>query len=137
MSVVIHLMSANPGSGEATLGCQNGSLLIDFVGQMGPTTRTHLLILDMFLLILQLSILSIVTERSELEKSSCHLHRDDDFFSAKDNIQALDAEERGLSTDSGFCSRLTSPISYVREQSYIGRMRLGEFWLLDIVKLRR
>jgi len=54
-----HLLFSVPSAGEPTQGYLHGGLLIDFIGQRGPTSRLRLLFVDVVILILQLTMLAI------------------------------------------------------------------------------
>ena len=93
LCVLFHLLNSAPEAGEATRGYLHGSLLLDFVGQQGPTSKTRLLLLDVIVLLLQLLALAVMSEKSELEAK-----KDGDSLSTAHsdaNNQDHDAEERG------------------------------------------
>ena len=64
-----HLWFPGPGAGEATRGYLHGGLLLDFVGQLGPSSKLRLVLLDVFILLLQLIALAATTKRRSLGKS--------------------------------------------------------------------
>ena len=49
-------------------GYIHGALLIDFVGELGPISKTRLVLLDFLAMVLQFVILAIVLEREGLKK---------------------------------------------------------------------
>jgi hypothetical protein len=65
--MLFHLFSRAPEAGEATRGYLHGSLLLDFIGQHGPSSKLRLLLLDMVILLLQFLALAVISERKELE----------------------------------------------------------------------
>lgn len=49
-------------------GYIHGALLIDFVGELGPISKTRLVLLDLATMVLQFVILTVVLERAALKK---------------------------------------------------------------------
>ncbi|MBE7180933.1 MAG: DSC4 family protein, partial [Terriglobus roseus] len=66
LCLILHLYLAQPAAGEATRGYLHGGLLIDFVGQKGPSSRWLLAALDVAIALLQLVMLAAVVEEREL-----------------------------------------------------------------------
>ncbi|KAF2132178.1 DUF1746-domain-containing protein [Dothidotthia symphoricarpi CBS 119687] len=64
----LHLLYAAPSAGEDTRGYLHGGLMIDFIGQQGPTSKWKLGGLDMCILLLQLVMVSVHVKRRELKK---------------------------------------------------------------------
>lgn len=64
--IVAHLYSSQLEAGEGTRGYLHGGLLLDFIGQQGPTSKWHLFLLDTFLTLLQFISLAVVAKRMEL-----------------------------------------------------------------------
>ena len=96
----LHIYSSQPQAGEATRGYLHGGLLLDFIGQKGPTSKFHLVLLDFLILLLQLVALSALVERKDLEKmkrshplSTNTEHRNNEMD--RSATQDHDAEERG------------------------------------------
>jgi uncharacterized protein DUF1746 len=135
LSFLLHATSIYPSLDKITGRYQSGGLLIDFIGQIGPISKGLLLILDVYVLILQLSLLSILTERLVLENAYGHGHREGDIVTIE-SILDLDVEGRGSLTDNGFCNLCSlvgkSPITHLFQ---VGKFSIGTFWLLDVVKL--
>ncbi|KAL1311093.1 hypothetical protein AAFC00_001300 [Neodothiora populina] len=50
----LHVIYDRPAATEATRGYLHGGLAMDFIGQKGPTSKIHLVALDILLLLLQL-----------------------------------------------------------------------------------
>ena len=67
---ILHVFYPRPKAGEATRGYLHGGMMIDFVGQQGPTSKWHLVLLDGLILALQLVMLAVLVERRTLEASS-------------------------------------------------------------------
>jgi hypothetical protein len=64
----LHLLSAAPRAGEETREYLHGGLLIDFIGQQGPSPKWKLAGLDVCILALQLLMVAIHVKRRELKK---------------------------------------------------------------------
>lgn len=95
---MLHLYLSRPQVGEATRGYLHGGLLIDFIGQLGPTSKLHLFILDVWILLLQLVMLAAYVERQRLKSSSSPTSTGAPVASAIPGAaqQDHDAEERGV-----------------------------------------
>ncbi|KAL8807756.1 MAG: hypothetical protein Q9200_004555 [Gallowayella weberi] len=63
VSMFIHYTKSQTSAGEGMRGYLHGSLLIDFVGQKSPVSRTRLLAFDALVLGLQLVMLALIVER--------------------------------------------------------------------------
>lgn len=61
-------MYAAPSAGEDTGGYLHGGLMIDFIGQQGPTSKWKLAGLDILILLLQSTMVSVHIKRRELKK---------------------------------------------------------------------
>lgn len=70
LCVILHLYYARPEAGEATRGYLHGGLLLDFIGQQGPTSKLHLVVLDMAIMIVQLTALAVVIKQKEFIKEN-------------------------------------------------------------------
>lgn len=80
-------------------GYLHGGLLTDFVGQLGPTSKFRLGVMDLGIFLLQLTMLWIVVEKKELEAV---MGGGVETFAPSwsgAGRQDLDAEEQGLSRD--------------------------------------
>lgn len=64
----LHLVYAAPSAGEDTGGYLHGGLMIDFIGQHGPTSKWKLAGLDICILLLQSTMVSVHIKRRELKK---------------------------------------------------------------------
>ncbi|MCJ1283785.1 hypothetical protein MMC26_003116 [Xylographa opegraphella] len=69
INILLHTISAAPDAGEAMRGYIHGALLIDFIGELGPISKTRMVLLDLIIMALQFVILAVVLEREELKKS--------------------------------------------------------------------
>ena len=76
-------------------GYLHGGLLIDFVGQEGPISKTKLVLLDILTLALQLLMLSVTLERSKMRDSDIIISASGASTTTTPH-QDHDSEERGL-----------------------------------------
>jgi hypothetical protein len=60
---VLHQTYPAPSAGEDTRGYLHGGLVIDFIGQQGPTSRWRLAALDVCILLLQLLMVAVHQRR--------------------------------------------------------------------------
>ncbi|KAF2279394.1 DUF1746-domain-containing protein [Westerdykella ornata] len=65
---LLHLLFSAPSAGEESRGYLHGGLMIDFIGQQGPTSKWKLAALDVCILILQLVMASVTVKKRELKK---------------------------------------------------------------------
>ncbi|KAK6342726.1 hypothetical protein TWF718_008116 [Orbilia javanica] len=85
---LFHLFSEPASGSEATGGYLHGGMIIDFVGQEGPTSRFRLIFLDLIIFTLQLIMLAAKISKQDLLNSS-----------GPNRVipaQNLDDEERGV-----------------------------------------
>ncbi|KAF2476731.1 DUF1746-domain-containing protein [Lindgomyces ingoldianus] len=68
LNFLLHLLYSAPSAGEDTRGYLHGGLMIDFIGQLGPTSKWKLVGLDTAILLLQLVMVSVHVKRRELKK---------------------------------------------------------------------
>ncbi|KAL9079879.1 MAG: hypothetical protein Q9157_001281 [Trypethelium eluteriae] len=99
---LLHLWAVRPEAGEATRGYLHGGLLLDFVGQRGPSSKFHMIVLDALVLSLQLVMLCAFIERQSLKRAlattavSNATTAQQDSGSSVSLTQDHDHEERGL-----------------------------------------
>jgi hypothetical protein len=102
LCVLLHTLLSAPSAGEATRGYLHGGLVMDFIGQNGPSSTFHLLLLDCFVLALQVVHLSASVLRQRLRQG---LLADDSVAAATSSspstvtstaAQTVDDEERGV-----------------------------------------
>jgi hypothetical protein len=96
-----HLWFSRPEAGEAARGYLHGGLLLDFVGQLGPSSKFRLVLLDIFILFLQLIALAATVKRRSMGKTkpptaARAARTTSDSAVATLSGQDHDAEERGL-----------------------------------------
>jgi hypothetical protein len=73
INFLLHLTYPAPSAGEDTRGYLHGGLMIDFIGQQGPTSKWKLGALDICILFLQLVMVSVHVKRRELKKKLAKL----------------------------------------------------------------
>jgi hypothetical protein len=99
VNFLLHLTYPAPSAGEDTRGYLHGGLMIDFIGQQGPTSTWTLGALDTCLLALQLVMVSVHVKRRELKKKLATLSAGGGGATATTANAALDQdaddEERG------------------------------------------
>jgi len=96
-----HLWFSRPEAGEAARGYLHGGLLLDFVGQLGPSSKFRLVLLDIFILFLQLIALAATVKRRSMGKTkhptaARAARTTSDSAVATLSGQDHDAEERGV-----------------------------------------
>jgi hypothetical protein len=84
----------------------HGGLIIDFIGQQGPSSKFHLAVLDLSVLVLQVVMLSVHLKRIKLKKRLPKLAGSDTTTTTSTDSQTAehttdpgqdaDAEERGV-----------------------------------------
>ncbi|KAF2198793.1 DUF1746-domain-containing protein [Delitschia confertaspora ATCC 74209] len=98
---ILHLTFPAPSAGEDTRGYLHGGLMIDFIGQEGPTSKLKLAGLDICLLVLQLVMLSVHVKRRDLKKRLANSRGITETSPPGDGREAnleqdADSEERGI-----------------------------------------
>jgi hypothetical protein len=73
INFALHLLYAAPSAGEDTRGYLHGGLMIDFIGQQGPTSKWKLAGLDIALLLLQMTMVAVHVKRRELKKKLANM----------------------------------------------------------------
>jgi hypothetical protein len=61
--LLFHLFSSAPEAGETTRGYLHGGLAMDFIGQKGPSSKVHLIILDLLVVTLQFTHMAAMMAR--------------------------------------------------------------------------
>lgn len=69
VNFLLHLLYPAPAAGEETRGYLHGGLMIDFIGQQGPTNKWKLASLDIALLLLEMVMLAVHVKRRDLKKN--------------------------------------------------------------------
>lgn len=109
INFLLHLTYPAPSAGEETRGYLHGGLMIDFIGQRGPTSKWKLAGLDICILLLQLVMVSVHVKRRQAKKTVAQISAGSAETGANDEERAeqpaddsaareqdADAEERGV-----------------------------------------
>lgn len=105
VNFLLHLTYPAPSAGEDTRGYLHGGLMIDFIGQQGPTGKWKLAALDVCILVLQLFMVSVHVKRRELKKKLANMSAGRGPTTSSDRStsdvpaareQNADDEERGV-----------------------------------------
>jgi hypothetical protein len=111
VNFLLHLTYPAPFAAEDTRGYLHGGLMIDFIGQQGPTSKWKLAGLDMCILLLQLLMVSVHVKRRQAKKTVAQTSAGSTETSTTDGESAqqspddgdgpareqdADAEERGV-----------------------------------------
>ncbi|KAK3071103.1 hypothetical protein LTR53_009266, partial [Teratosphaeriaceae sp. CCFEE 6253] len=98
LCLALHMYLAAPSAGEATRGYLHGGLAMDFVGQKGPSSKLHLIILDLLVVVLQIVHLSAHITRQRLKEGSVSVTTPTGrhYTPPASSTQDADAEERGV-----------------------------------------
>lgn len=98
--ILLHIFTARSEAGEAMRGYLHGGVIIDLIGQKGPTSKIHLLLLDFLILGLQCFMLTVHVERERLKAALAAFLKPAATGEsvAREGIstQDQDAEERGI-----------------------------------------
>ncbi|KUJ24038.1 DUF1746-domain-containing protein [Mollisia scopiformis] len=103
--ILLHIFTARSEAGEAMRGYLHGGVIIDLIGQKGPTSKIHLVLLDLLILGLQCFMLAVHVERERLTKyvaalsSGSALPPSDQPRAEVATAQDHDAEEQGIMRD--------------------------------------
>ncbi|TVY49335.1 DSC E3 ubiquitin ligase complex subunit [Lachnellula occidentalis] len=97
---LLHIFTARSEAGEAMRGYLHGGIIVDLIGQKGPTSKIHLVLLDVLVLVLQCFMLAVHIERERLVavlKAFLSPNQvTDEPRSTVSANQDHDAEERGI-----------------------------------------
>ncbi len=64
--MLLHIFTRRPEAGEAMRGYLHGGVIIDLIGQKGPSSKIHLVLLDIVILALQCFMLAVNAEKERL-----------------------------------------------------------------------
>lgn len=105
--MLLHIFTARSEAGEAVRGYLHGGVIIDLIGYKGPTSKIHLVLLDLLILGLQCFMLAVHVENERLRKAIAALSsgsgptvQSDQPRAETNTIQDHDAEEQGVMRDS-------------------------------------
>lgn len=130
VSAAYHFLRPNPAAGEATRGYLHGGLILDFVGQLGPTPRTQLWILDLAVFLLQLLLVrTVASQRHWQDQHNRNPSRSADRAVDDDvTLEQHDAEEQGTTATDRLASGMDT---FDADRLNSGQESLGPFWILD------
>jgi hypothetical protein len=100
LCVLLHIFTARPEAGEVMRGYLYGGVIIDLIGYKGPTSKLHLLALDVLVLALQCFMLTVYLEMEMVSvvlaalkrRSAAGVEARVEVVPAQDH----DAEEQGI-----------------------------------------
>lgn len=99
-------------------GYLHGGIIIDLIGQKGPTSKLHLVLLDILILLLQCLMLTVHVERERLSAVLTAFTKGtplaDEPRATIASTQNIDAEERGVMTNVTGVTRLSRTVSRQR-----------------------
>lgn len=98
--LLLHVLTARSEAGEAMRGYLHGGMIIDLIGQKGPTSKIHLVLLDVLVTALQCFMLAVHVERERLRDILLPKPLGAPAQPAVVTVQDYDAEERGVMRDS-------------------------------------
>lgn len=101
---LLHLFTHRPEAGEVTRGYLHGGIIIDFIGQKGPTSKIQLVIMDLLITALQCFMLAVHVEETRLKEILVAPESTLAPTVTAGTSQDLDSEERGVSRDAGTSS---------------------------------
>jgi hypothetical protein len=102
--MLLHIFTARSEASEAMRGYLHGGIIVDLIGQKGPTSKIHLVLLDLLILGLQCFMLAVHVEKERLSALlAAYLlpagSSTDQPRVAVVSAQNHDAEERGIMRD--------------------------------------
>jgi hypothetical protein len=98
--ILLHILTARPEAGEAMRGYLHGGVIIDLIGYKGPTSKLHLLCLDVLVFALQCLMLTVQVEL-KMVKMILAVVRSNPASGSQAGVQVVsvqdhDAEEQGI-----------------------------------------
>ncbi|GAB7363822.1 hypothetical protein MBLNU230_g4388t1 [Neophaeotheca triangularis] len=93
--IFFHIWNAAPSAGEATRGYLHGGLAMDFIGQRGPSSKVHLVLLDLLVILLQLTHMAAHVTAKRLKETRASATAVSQPR-AEASRQDIDSEERGV-----------------------------------------
>ena len=91
--VLLHVFSDAPSAGEAVRFYLHGGLLIDFVGERGPISKTRLVLMDGLVLVLQLVQMAVHGEQVRSKKFLQRTPTPEQDLSGSQDLGALERGE--------------------------------------------
>lgn len=99
LCIFLHLFLAPSRSTEEMRGYLHGGIIIDLIGQKGPSSKLKLVVLDLLVLILQAILFTIHLDREKLDKFLTAYGKKTADGQTPPPPQDYDAEERGVLRD--------------------------------------
>jgi hypothetical protein len=104
--ILLHILTPRSEAGEAMRGYLHGGMIIDLIGQKGPSSKLHMVILDVLVCALQCFMLAVHVERERLAAALAALVSPSATTTIEGQprgeggaSQDHDAEERGVIRD--------------------------------------
>ncbi|KAL3423559.1 DUF1746-domain-containing protein [Phlyctema vagabunda] len=100
--ILLHVFTSRAEAGEAMRGYLHGGIIIDLIGQKGPTSTFHLVMLDLLVLAMQCFMLAVHVERERLKDAlvpkpgTGGVQAGAEAVPVVVSAQDQDAEERGV-----------------------------------------
>ncbi|KAH7406263.1 hypothetical protein DE146DRAFT_437397 [Phaeosphaeria sp. MPI-PUGE-AT-0046c] len=107
VNMLLHQTYPAPSAGEDTRGYLHGGLMIDFIGQQGPTSKWRLAVMDVGILLLQLVMVSVHVKRRTLKKKLAKLSA---------GSTSTSDSERAASDESADAAQVPASDNAAREQ---------------------
>jgi len=101
---LLHIFTHRPEAGELTRGYLHGGIIIDFIGQKGPTSKIHLVIMDLLITALQCFMIAVHVEEKKLKEVLAVPKASVPPTTTGNMSQDHDAEERGITRNAGTTS---------------------------------
>ncbi|QSZ35093.1 hypothetical protein DSL72_007957 [Monilinia vaccinii-corymbosi] len=100
LCIFLHLFFAPSRSSEEMRGYLHGGIIIDLIGQKGPSSKLKLIVFDFLVLTLQVILFTIHVDREKLDKFlSVYGQKTTTDVQIQPSTQDYDAEERGVLRD--------------------------------------
>ncbi|ESZ99250.1 hypothetical protein SBOR_0361 [Sclerotinia borealis F-4128] len=99
LCIFLHLLFAPSRSGEEMRGYLHGGIIIDLIGQKGPSSKLKLVVFDLLVLTLQAILFTIHLDRERLDKFLTAYGKKTTDAQIQPSTQDHDAEERGVLRD--------------------------------------
>jgi hypothetical protein len=109
VNFLLHQLYPAPMAGEDTRGYLHGGLMIDFIGQQGPTSKWKLGALDLCILLLQLVMVSVHVKRRELKRKLAKISAGSTTTTATDGATSDAADDAAQTTANENAAREQDP----------------------------
>jgi len=99
--ILLHILTPRSEAGEAMRGYLHGGIIVDLIGQKGPTSKIYLVMMDLLVTALQCFMLAVHVERERISAILLPTSSGSQPRAAAVTSQNHDAEERGVLRDAG------------------------------------